>query len=135
MTIRMESKKSWTALVSDFFYTTKPREHEVGTMVFGDMLVQKEGEKVGSGLTKHVFECPSTCSSSVLDEPVTVLREYLHMHRTGVSGRIEQLRNGKKVRSGQVDFFDFDQVRAETGITLPEKPEFGSQPFAHALAC
>jgi len=38
------------------------------------------GEPVGEDYSRHSFECNSSCSSTFLDEPVTVVREHLHMH-------------------------------------------------------
>lgn len=67
------------------------------------------GEPVGDGLTVHEFDCPSSCSSSALDEPVTVLREYLHMHKEGARIVNEQLRDGDVVRFGSIDFWEFEQ--------------------------
>jgi len=91
-----------------YYFTTQPRV-EVGTMAFGDPAVQARGEAVGDGLTTHTFDCPASCSSAALDEPVTVIRENIHMHRTGVSGKIEQTRDESIIRTAHVDFFDFDQ--------------------------
>ena len=41
------------------------------------------GVAINDGLTQHEFTCGGTCSSLFLDEPVTVLWEKLHMHKTG----------------------------------------------------
>ena len=78
-------------------------------MQLGDPVLSLLGEPVGQGLTQHTFDCPSSCSSLALSEPVTVTVESLHMHQTGVSMRNELIRNGKVVHVGQVDYFDFDQ--------------------------
>ena len=107
-----------------YYYTTQPREHEVGNFVMGDLLLLAAGESVGDGLSTHIFDCPSECSSAVLDEPVTVIRESLHMHQTGISGRIEQVRDGQLVRTGNIDFFDFDQQ----GNHVIQQPEYQVRP-------
>jgi len=60
------------------YWTTQPREQQVGIMSVGDPQVGLFGQTVGTGITKHEFECPSSCSSLVNQE-VTVLREYLHV--------------------------------------------------------
>lgn len=53
-------------------------------VVLTDPFVILFGEPVGGGLSRHTFECPGSCSQlALIDEPVTVLREYLHMHQAG----------------------------------------------------
>ena len=56
-----------------------------------------------------VFDCPSTCSSNSLQQPVTVFREHLHMHRTGASMINTHFRNGEVLREGAVEYWDFEQ--------------------------
>ena len=43
-----------------YYYTTQPREHELGFLGIGDSTVRKRGEPVGVGLTSHTFTCPSS---------------------------------------------------------------------------
>jgi hypothetical protein len=93
-----------------YFFTTKPREHELGSAGFGDPLVLLRGQDVGQGLMQHSFSCPSSCTESVLDSSgVTVLKLFHHMHETGAAARNELIRDGKVIRSNQVDYFDFKQ--------------------------
>jgi len=111
-----------------YYYTTKPREHELGTFPFGDPAVLARGKAVGEGLSQHLFECPGDCSSS-LDEPVTVIRQYIHMHKTGTAARSEQIRDGKVIRKGMVDVFDFDQQVREGTVTELKGAASGSSPY------
>jgi hypothetical protein len=60
------------------FWTSEPREQQIGIMNVGDPMVSLYMQPVGQGITKHEFECPSSCSSTFGQE-VTVLREYLHV--------------------------------------------------------
>lgn len=94
-----------------FYYTSQPREHKAGVLMLGDPLVTLGGEPVGEGIMEHSFACPGECSAFALGgtEPVTVVREYLHMHQSGVAMRNEQFRDGQLIRTGHADFFNFDQ--------------------------
>ena len=65
-----------------------PRAYDISPfscIVFGtDPFISLFGEPIGDGLSRHTFECPASCSQlALVDEPVTVLREHLHMHKTG----------------------------------------------------
>jgi hypothetical protein len=94
-----------------FYYTTQPREFDVGTLSLGDPLFQLDGVSMDSGLTSHAFKCPSSCTSFSLtpEQPLTVIQESIHMHKSGIHAVNEQIRGGEVVRTGVVDFFDFDQ--------------------------
>ena len=93
-----------------FYWTSQPRAEEVGILSVGDPVVNLYGESVGDGLSLHEFECPGSCSSAAQDgQEVTVLREYLHMHKEGSRIVNEQLRDGDVVRFGSIDFWEFDQ--------------------------
>jgi hypothetical protein len=92
-----------------FYYTTQPREFEAGVMQLGDPLLKLRGVSVGDGLSSHAFSCPSSCTSLTVQQPLTVIRESLHMHQSGISAINEQIRGGEVVRAGVVDFFDFHQ--------------------------
>jgi hypothetical protein len=94
-----------------FYYTTQPREFDIGVMQLGDPMVKLQGVSVESGLSSHAFKCPSSCTLLTLkpEEPLTVIRESMHMHKTGARAVNEQIRGGEVVRSGVVDFFNFDQ--------------------------
>ncbi|KAL3942336.1 MAG: hypothetical protein SGARI_000303 [Bacillariaceae sp.] len=91
------------------FYTTEPREIEAAFMLLGDPGVQLWGEPIAPGLTEYSFSCANDCTNSVLDEPVTVIAESLHMHKTGVRMTNELIRDGEVVNLGSIDVFDFDQ--------------------------
>lgn len=92
------------------YYTTKKREQEYGMILIGDPLVRLQGTPAGPA--SHQFDCPSSCSSLSLNTSVTVLREYLHMHRTGDAMQNQHIRNGQVIREGRVDFFDFNHQGA-----------------------
>lgn len=93
------------------YYTTQPREFDVGIMQLGDPAVRLKGVSMESGLTSHAFRCPTSCTSLTVkpEVPLTVIRESMHMHKTGVRAVNEQIRGGEVVRTGVVDFFNFDQ--------------------------
>ena len=91
------------------YYNNKPREHEMGMMITGDQFVKLRDQPVGNGVVEHSFSCPSSCSNIVLDQPVTVLREALHMHKSGIKMVNEQIRDNKVIHKGTVEYFDFDQ--------------------------
>jgi hypothetical protein len=69
------------------------------------------GEPVGDGISSHHFECPGSCTGAYLskDEPVTVFREYLHMHVTGTRITNEHIRNGTVIRTASTEVWDFNQ--------------------------
>jgi Copper type II ascorbate-dependent monooxygenase, C-terminal domain len=90
------------------YWTSSAREHQVGIMTTGDPQIGLFGEPVGNGLSKHEFLCPSSCSETVNQE-VTVLREYLHLHETGKRIVNEQIRGGEVIRKGVVEHWDFHQ--------------------------
>jgi len=83
----------------------------MGVFQMGDPQVELFGRVVSEngGLSQHVFDCPSTCSSNYLQQPVTVFREHLHMHRTGASMINTHFRNGEVLREGVVEYWDFEQ--------------------------
>lgn len=91
-----------------FYWTSEEREQEIGIMNVGDPLIGAFGEPVGQGLSAHQFECPSSCST-LAGQEVTVLREYLHMHETGLRMTNEQIRDGEVLRSANVEFWEFEQ--------------------------
>jgi len=61
-----------------FYWTSEQREQQVGIMNVGDPTVGVYGTPIGAGLSMHQFECPGSCSS-LANQEVTVLREYLHV--------------------------------------------------------
>ena len=60
------------------FYTRTFREYDAGVFQVGDPLVMLQGQQVGTGITKHTFTCPSTCTQRS-DVPLTIFGEGLHM--------------------------------------------------------
>lgn len=67
------------------FYVEEPREYAAGVMDIGDPFLYLRGQIIEPGVSDYLFECPGTCSSLLLNDgqPVTVVREYLHMHQSG----------------------------------------------------
>jgi DOMON domain/Copper type II ascorbate-dependent monooxygenase, C-terminal domain/Copper type II ascorbate-dependent monooxygenase, N-terminal domain len=90
------------------YWTSQPREFQIGILQLGDPNVALFGEPVGNGQAFHSFECPGSCSTEASTE-VTVLREYLHMHSTGARITNEQIREGVVVRKASVEYWEFDQ--------------------------
>jgi len=103
----------------EFFYTTNKREFDLGVLQLGDPFLGLLGVKVGNGFYQHTFDCSSDCSSVSLSENVTVLREYLHMHTTGSSMYNAQIRDGKTIHKGSVEFYDFSQAGMYSVIQEP----------------
>ncbi len=90
------------------FWTSQPRDEQVGILSVGDPVVSLFGEPVGDGPSVHTFECPGTCSE-LAGRPVTVLREYLHMHETGARILNEHIRDGEVIRQASLDYWEFHQ--------------------------
>ena len=105
----------------EVFYSTTPREIEMGVLQVGDPFVQLFGEPVGEGYNMHQFDCPGSCSGLYLQdgEPVTVVREYLHMHATGARMTNEQIRNGAVIRTAATEVWDFN---ANGNIPVKQDP-------------
>jgi dopamine beta-monooxygenase len=93
------------------FFTSNKRQYDLGSFTTGDPQVAMDGSVLSpsGGLSQHVFDCPSSCSSNYVAEPITVIRQQLHMHAVGVSMVNAQIRNGQVVRQGQVEYWDFRQ--------------------------
>ncbi|KAG7357085.1 copper type II ascorbate-dependent monooxygenase [Nitzschia inconspicua] len=91
-----------------FYWTSEPREQEIGIMNVGDPFVGVRGQTIGSGLSFHQFECPRSCSA-LAGQEVTVLREYLHMHEVGLRITNEQIRDGEIVHKAAVEHWEFHQ--------------------------
>jgi hypothetical protein len=91
-----------------FYWTSEPREQEIGIMSVGDPMVGAFGQPVGTGLSAHQFECPGSCSD-LAGQEVTVLREYLHMHQVGLRMTNELIRDGDVIHSAAVEHWEFDQ--------------------------
>ena len=91
-----------------FYWTSKRREFETGMFQLGDPTLALMGKSVGKGWSVHEFDCPGSCSSAV-GHPVTVIREYLHMHEDGASMVNKQIRDGNVIREASIEFWEFDQ--------------------------
>jgi Copper type II ascorbate-dependent monooxygenase, C-terminal domain/Copper type II ascorbate-dependent monooxygenase, N-terminal domain/DOMON domain len=93
------------------YYTSVKREYDLGIFQVGDPYLALRETPVNpfGGLAQHSFTCEEQCLGEYLTEPVTVLREHLHMHMTGVSMVNYHIRNEQVIRTGKVEFWDFDQ--------------------------
>jgi DOMON domain len=90
------------------YYTFAKRKHELGVAAFGDIFTHMRGTPIPNGLSQFSFDCSPECSKlAFVDEPVTIVHEYFHMHGHGVSGVQEQIRDGVTVRQANANFFDF----------------------------
>jgi dopamine beta-monooxygenase len=107
------------------YYTSKKRQFDLGVFSTGDPNVALAGEvvSVDGGLAQHIFDCSGSCSSN-LSAPVTVIREHLHMHAAGVSMVNDQIRNGRVIHQGSVQYWDFNQQ----GNLAVQQPPFEIQP-------
>ena len=75
----------------------------------GDPLVSTPGA-INPGLTSYSYSCPGGCTEEILvDKPVTVLVESLHMHTTSVRMTNEVKRNGRQFHLATSEVYDFDQ--------------------------
>jgi hypothetical protein len=108
-----------------YYYSPEPREHNVGIMQVGDPFLGLYGYPIADGTTSYQFDCPSSCTNVVLDEPVTVFREYLHMHQSGVFTRNDHFRNDQWIRSATADFYDFNQQGAQAVLQEPYQVQPG----------
>jgi len=107
------------------YWTRSLRQNDAGVFSIADPAVELQGKKVGDGVSRHIFQCPSTCTSYGLQGgDVTVFSEMLHMHETGVYMTNSQVRGGNEIRKAVVDYYDFDQV----GGYLVQQSEFTIQP-------
>jgi Copper type II ascorbate-dependent monooxygenase, C-terminal domain/Copper type II ascorbate-dependent monooxygenase, N-terminal domain len=107
------------------YYAKTPRPIQAGIFEVGDPNVGLMDEPVGTGLIEHTFECGGGCSALALPSTgVTVIRSYLHMHKTGIEASNELIRDGAVVNTASVEFFDFAQqgnhvVQADSFKVLP----------------
>ena len=104
------------------YTTTKETiDVEVGMMQIGDPFVKLTGERIGEGLSKHVFECPSSCTKNNLNvDKITVIKEGLHMHGFGKRIVNQLVRNDEVIHEGFIDYWDFDQ----SGTPAPQQNPF-----------
>jgi hypothetical protein len=91
------------------YWTSQKREFDLGVLQLGDPILRLSGTPVGNGLTSHEFQCGSSCSGTLLQKPITVIREQLHMHISGRRMFNQQIRNGEALRVATVDYFDYEQ--------------------------
>ena len=94
------------------YYTSQKRQYDLGVFQTGDPFVALQETFVnenGGDFAQHTFVCEADCLTNHLPEPVTVIRESLHMHKTGATASNEHIRNGQVLRSSRVNFWDFEQ--------------------------
>ena len=94
------------------YYTSQKRQYDLGVFQTGDPFVALQETIVndnGGDFAQHTFVCEADCLTNHLPEPVTVIRESLHMHKTGATASNEHIRNGQVLRSSRVNFWDFEQ--------------------------
>lgn len=106
------------------YYSVNPPKHEMGIFFLADPFTHLKGTSLGSGLSEFRFDCKSDCSALILDEPVTVVHEYFHMHGKGSGVVQQQIRNGEVIRQATTSFFDFDQ----SGIHGVRQPSYTIEP-------
>ncbi|KAI2510721.1 copper type II ascorbate-dependent monooxygenase [Fragilaria crotonensis] len=104
-----------------FYYTSKKRQYDMGIFQTGDPLIGllNEPVSINGGLSEHTFDCKSSCSSSIVDQPLTVIVESLHMHKSGVRMVNSQIRNDEVIRQAEAQFWDFDQQGSLAVIQQP----------------
>ena len=103
-------------------WTRNLREYDLGIMPMADPLFGLSGTVVGGpngGLDRHEFVCPSSCTNFVMDQNVTVIREYLHMHEQGARMYNDLIRDGEVIHTANVDFFDYPQQGIYSVIQEP----------------
>lgn len=93
------------------YYTSKKRRYDLGVFQTGDPWggLGDQAVSVEGGLAQHSFVCEKDCFGAYTTEPVTVIRESFHMHKTGVTASNEHIRNANVIRSSRVNFWDFAQ--------------------------
>ena len=107
------------------YYTDGPVNNELGLFQVGDPLVHLEDQAVGSGLTKHTFTCPSSCSQTFISDEVTVIKESLHMHATGKRIANQVLRDDEVIHETYIDYWDFDQSGGPSSQKSPYQLQKG----------
>ena len=94
------------------YWTSQKREYDVGTIPLADVAIRLDGDMVGGGYSEHSFYCQASCTDGALaglQEPVTIVGETFHMHKTGVRATNKVIRNGEVTHSSSVEFFDYEQ--------------------------
>ena len=94
------------------YWTRNLRQYDLGIMPMADPLFGLNGFPVGGpngGLDRHEFLCPTSCTEFAMQQNVTVIREYLHMHEQGARMYNEMIRDGQVVHTANVDYFDYPQ--------------------------
>jgi hypothetical protein len=76
----------------------------------GDFFTNLGGSPIQRGTSRYDFDCSDDCSSLVLNEPVTAIGEFFHMHNRGTAAVQYQIRNNEVIRQANINFFDFDQA-------------------------
>jgi Copper type II ascorbate-dependent monooxygenase, C-terminal domain len=92
------------------YYSTQPREIEAAWLMVGDPDTLLDGQPIEDGLTNFTFSCASDCTENILgSDSVTVMIEYLHMHKSGIRMTNELIRNGEVANLAVVEVFEFHQ--------------------------
>ena len=106
----LESGKVDTGTGIRLYYTDTPVDDEIGFLQVGDPFVALRGQKVGSGLTKHTFTCPSSCSENTFtSDEITIVNQALHMHNYGQRIVNQVLRDDEVIHESYIDYWDFYQ--------------------------
>jgi len=106
----MDPNKIDTGSGVRLYVSHTPVNIEIGMLQIGDPFVGLEGTNIGSGLTRHTFECPSSCTEKRLsNNGITVISESLHMHSHGKRIVNEVIRDETTIHKAFIDFWDFDQ--------------------------
>jgi hypothetical protein len=79
---RIDAKGSTIASGVKLYTSTKLREHDVGTIIFGDATVRFDPIKAGTELAHYESSCPVACTST-FDGPIQVFHAFPHMHSFG----------------------------------------------------
>jgi hypothetical protein len=108
------------------YHVPEPREHLAGVYAVGDPALSLRGQAIPPGVSDYLFRCGGSCSSLYLGDgqPVTVIREHLHMHQSGYAMYNEHVRDGQVIRTGAVDYYEFSQ----SGGPAVQQPQFEIYP-------
>ena len=104
------------------YWTRNLRPYDLGIMPMADPRFALKGRPVGGpngGLDRHEFLCPSSCTEFAMQQNVTVIREYLHMHEQGARMYNDVIRDGEVVHTANVDYFDYPQQGIYSVIQEP----------------
>lgn len=81
------------------FATQQLREHDAGSLQFGDPALTMTGTQLPKGKSSVTFECPSSCTER-LGEAITIFNTQLHMHAKGIAMQTVQRGKNSSVKGG-----------------------------------